>query len=145
MAFPAILPIPPHTIPNRHNKPLHSLRHAGAPTSARTLCTDTRYHRRTGRCTGQHSRPIIIRYIRVQGCAPVMDPCQTVQQIADHASRVGSAPTVYGSPASADTLSAVHTRRDSPAAGARRAARNHWRLPPYLFSGFRPIANRGQQ
>lgn len=89
--------------------------------------------------------PIIIRYIRVQGCAPVMDPCQTVQQIADHASRVGSAPTVYESPASADTLSAVHTRRDSPAAGARRAARNHWRLPPYLFSGFRPIANRGQQ
>lgn len=29
--------------------------------------------------------------------------------------------------------------------GARRAARNHWRLSPYLFSGFRPIANRGQQ
>lgn len=25
------------------------------------------------------------------------------------------------------------------------AARNHWRLSPYLFSGFRPIANRGQQ
>lgn len=24
-----------------------------------------------------------------------------------------------------------------------RAARNHWRLSPYLFSGFRPIANRG--
>lgn len=37
------------------------------------------------------------------------------------------------------------TRRGSPAAGAGRAARNHWRLPPYLFSGFRPIANRGQQ
>jgi hypothetical protein len=30
--------------------------------------------------------PIIIRYIRVQLCAPVMDPCQTVQHIADHAS-----------------------------------------------------------
>lgn len=29
--------------------------------------------------------------------------------------------------------------------GAQRAARNHWRLPPQLFSGFRPIANRGQQ
>lgn len=78
-----------------------------------------------------------------------------------------SAPTVCESPASADTLSAVQTRRlviwhrsavrahrfssaqftrqGSPAAGARRAARNHWRLPPYLFSGFRPIANRGQQ
>ena len=33
----------------------------------------------------------------------------------------------------------------SPAAVARRAARNHWRLAPQLFSGFRPIANRGQQ
>ncbi len=37
------------------------------------------------------------------------------------------------------------TRRGSPAAGARRAARNYWRLSPQLFSGFRPIANRGQQ
>lgn len=27
-------------------------------------------------------------------------------------------------------------------AAQRRAARNHWRLPPYLFSGFRPIANK---
>ena len=33
----------------------------------------------------------------------------------------------------------------SPAAGARRAARNNWRLSPQLFSGFRPIANKGQQ
>lgn len=32
-----------------------------------------------GRCTGQHSHPIIIRYIKGQRCAPVMDPCQTVQ------------------------------------------------------------------
>lgn len=31
-----------------------------------------------GRCTGQHSRPIIIRYIRVQRCAHVVDPYQTV-------------------------------------------------------------------
>lgn len=31
-----------------------------------------------------------------QGCAPVMDPCQTVQHIADHASPAGSAPTVCG-------------------------------------------------
>lgn len=37
------------------------------------------------------------------------------------------------------------TRRGSPAAGAQQAARNHWRLSPQLFSGFRPIANRGQQ
>lgn len=40
---------------------------------------------------------------------------------------------------------APSTRRGSPAAGARQAARNHWRLPPHLFSGCRPIANRGQQ
>ena len=51
-----------------------------------------------GRYTGQHSRPIIIRYIRVQ-------------HIADHASPAGSAPAVCGSLASADTLSAVQTRR----------------------------------
>ena len=41
---------------------------------------------------------------------------------------------------------APSTRRGSPAAGRQgRAARNHWRLSPQLFSGFRPIANRGQQ
>lgn len=34
--------------------------------------------------------PIIIRYIRVQGCAPVMDPCPAVQYSADHASGGGS-------------------------------------------------------
>lgn len=40
---------------------------------------------------------------------------------------------------------APSTRQNSPAAGARQAARNYWRLSPHLFSGFRPIANRGQQ
>ena len=39
-----------------------------------------------------------------------MDPCQMVQQIADHASPAGSAPAVCGSLASADTLLAVQTR-----------------------------------
>lgn len=68
----------------------------------------------------------------------VMDPCQTVQHIADHDSLAGSAPIVCGSLVSATP--------GAPAEwSARRAARNHWRLPPYLFSGFRPIANRGQQ
>lgn len=38
--------------------------------------TDTRYHRHAGRYAGQHSRPVIIRYIRVQ-------------HIADHASPAG--------------------------------------------------------
>ncbi len=50
-------------------------------------------------------------YIRVQGCAPVMDPCQTMQHSADHASPAGSAPAVCGLLASADTPSAVQTRR----------------------------------
>ena len=123
---------------------------------------DTR--RLMGRCTGQHRPPIIIRYIRVRQCAPVMDPCQTAQHIADHASPARSAPVACGSLSSATPgapadgsasppvqgqpgggLDASHARRDSPAAGARRAARNHWRLSPQLFSGFRPIANRGQQ
>lgn len=61
-----------------------------------------------GRCTGQHRPPIIIRYIRGRG-VPVMDPCQTVQHIADRASGGGSA-------VSADGL-APSIRRGSPAAG----------------------------
>lgn len=33
----------------------------------------------------------------------------------------------------------------APVQRSGRAARNHWRLSPHLFSGCRPIANRGQQ
>lgn len=110
--------------------------------------------------------PIIIRYIRVRRCAPVMDPRQAVQHNTDHASPAGSSPTVCGSlassapdaPAEGSTSPPAHgqpggvsmlltpgglrsgtgstvrahkaslapsTRRGSPAAGARRAARNH--------------------
>ena len=121
------------------------------------------------RCTAQHSRPIIIRYIRVQRRVPVVDPCQTVQQIADHASPEGlllssadrwqvltrcqqyrpdaldegsASPPAQGQPGGgldtsrARRLKAWHrsavrahrlalfTRRGSPVAGARRAARN---------------------
>lgn len=54
-----------------------------------------------GRCTAQRRPPIIIRYIRVQGYAPVMDPCQTMQHTADHASQAGPVSTVCGSLASA--------------------------------------------
>ena len=42
-----------------------------------------------GRCIAQHSPPIIIMYIRGQRRTPVIDPCQTVQHIADHASPAG--------------------------------------------------------
>lgn len=98
------------------NSPRHQTDTSGYNTACATLeritasqhlqyIPDTRRH--AGRYTGQHSRPIIIRYIRAQRCAPVIDPCQTVQHIADHASPAPS------------------TRRGSPAAGAWRAARNH--------------------
>lgn len=41
---------------------------------------------------------------------------------------------------------AAHRRPCQPGGAVqRRAARNYWRLSPQLFSGFRPIANRGQQ
>lgn len=49
-----------------------------------------RASRHAGRCTAQHSRPIIIMYIRVQGCAPVMDPCPAVHHSTDHANGSGS-------------------------------------------------------
>lgn len=115
--------------------------------------------------------PIIIMYIRGQGCAPVMDPCQTVQHTADHASPAGSAPTVCGSlasaapgaPADGSASPSVQGQPGGLQSGTgqrsgrtgwhpqpggavqRCAARNHWRLSPHLFSGFRPIANKGEQ
>lgn len=61
-----------------------------APFCRHKYQTDTSGYNTTcatlGHCTGQCSRLIIIRYIRVQGRAPVIDPCQTAQHIADHAS-----------------------------------------------------------
>lgn len=47
-AFSAIVPTQPPAIPDKHNKPLHRLRHAGGHTRARTRSTDTRYHRHAG-------------------------------------------------------------------------------------------------
>ena len=116
-----------------------------APFYRRKYQTDTSGYNAAcatpGRCTGQHGRPIIIRYIRVQRCAPVIDPCQTAQHTADNAS-----PAAYSlAPAPVSNQGAPSTRRSSPVARARRAARNHWRLSPQLFSGFRPIANKGEQ
>lgn len=120
---------------------LHHLRHAGAYHSAVAPPANTRYQRHAGRYTGQHSRPIIIRYIRARRLL-----------LRIHARRCSISQTMparrlviwHRSAVRANRL-AHSTRRGSPAAGARRAAWNHWRLPPQLFSGFRPIANRGQQ
>lgn len=104
-----------------------------------------------GRCTAQHSRPIIIRYIKVQGCAPVIDPCQTVQHIADHASPAAS--RYLPRPAACDLAPVssqgapactLHPAGQSSSKGAAGGA-ELLTVPPYLFSGFRPIANKGQK
>ncbi len=55
----------------------------------RTAYTTLEHITAPGRYTGQRNRPIIIMYIRVQRCAPVMNLCQTVQHIADYASPAG--------------------------------------------------------
>lgn len=109
VAFPLIWHIPADTIQQPHKPTMHRLCHVGAYHSAAALPVHTRYHRHTGRCTAQHSRPIIIMYIRARPCYG--DPCQTAQHIAGHANPAGSAPTLCGSLASADSVSAVQTRR----------------------------------
>ena len=76
----------------------------------------TRYHRHAGRYTAQRRPPIIIRYIRVQGHAPVIDPCQTVQQIADNDSPAGS--RYFPRPAAGGL------------APGQRSGRACWHLPP---------------
>lgn len=55
----------------------------GRITAPQHLQHIPRYHRHAGRCTGQHSRPIIIRYIRAHPCyrsmpdgAAYRRPCQ---------------------------------------------------------------------
>ena len=69
-AFPAIAPVQPPTIPDRHNRPLHRLRHAGGHTRARTLCADTRYHRHAGTLHRSAQNAYYNKvYKRVQGCA----------------------------------------------------------------------------
>lgn len=88
-----------------------------------------------GRYAGQHSRPIIIRYIRVQQCAPVVDSCQTVQHTTGYASPAtyDLAPVSSQSTAcraSASLLPGIDGQgaRAEGRPGSRRAARNHWRL-----------------
>ena len=88
-----------------------------------------------------------------------MDPCQTVQQIADRASPAGSAPTVCGSLASAapgapaegsasppvqGQPGTLHPARQSSGRGAAGGA-ELLTATAVSFSGFRPIANRGQR
>lgn len=91
------------------------------------------------RCIAQHSRPIIIMYIRVQPCYRSMPdgathrrPCQPGGVSMLPTPGISMAPGWSGISLALCFLPGT-------------AARNHWRLPPYLFSGFRPIANKGEQ
>lgn len=68
VAFPLICSIPAHAIQQPHKPPIHRLRSAGGHTVKCCTSTNTRYHRHAGRCTGQRSRPIIIRYTRARPC-----------------------------------------------------------------------------
>lgn len=70
-----------------YNAACATLEHITAPQHLQRI---PKYKRHARTLYSSAQPPIIIRYIRVQRCAPVMDPCQTVQHIADHASPAGS-------------------------------------------------------
>lgn len=114
-AFPLICPIPAHTIQQLHKPPIYRPRHAGGHTVKRNTSTDTRYHRHAGRCTGQRSRPIIIRYIRVRLCALLWihaRQCSIAQTM----------PAAAGQCIRLTSSAGGAARRGSPVARARLAA-----------------------
>lgn len=115
---------------------LHRLRHVRAHTRAQMHYTDTRYQRHAGRCTAQHSRPIIIRYIRVRPCygfmparrgqlLPSVDCWQVLaacQQYRPGAPAEGSAsPPVQGQPGGVSIL----PKPDGLQSGTGSAVRAH--------------------
>lgn len=106
-----------------------------------------------GHCTDQHRPPIIIMYIKGQtmpAAAGQLLPCADRWQVLHPAhplrgqpGGVSALPGIETGP-DRNRLDLAHVRRCAFFL-ERQAARNHWRLPPHLFSGCRPIANRGQQ
>lgn len=115
------------------NRPRYQTDKSGYNTARVTLeritapPAHTRYQRRAGRFAGQHSRPIIIMYIRGgSGAPPVMDPCQTVQHTADHANPAASRcfPRQAACNLAPGQPGTLHPAGQS-INGARRAARNH--------------------
>lgn len=152
-AFPFIYPIPAHTIQQPHKPPIRRLRSARGHTVKRCTSTNTRIPppRRTLYRAGQP--PIIIRYIRVQRCISVIDPCPAVYHSADHASGDGSVhpacirckgqPGGLRSGTGQQSGRTLHPTGQSSSRGA--AGGTTGGLSPLLFSGCRPIANRGQE
>ena len=139
----------------------------------RSTSTDTRCHRHTGRCTGQRSRPIIIRYIRAR---PLLwlhaRQCNISKTMPARRGQLPPSADRWQMLRPAHLLRGqrLHLYRVSPAACSlapgQRSERAFWHPPPggavqqerrngrrgtiggsrrNSFSGFRPIANRGQQ
>lgn len=134
-AFPFICPIPAHTIQQPHKPPIRRLRSARGHTVKRCTSTNTRIPppRRTLYRAGQP--PIIIRYIRVQRCISVIDPCPAVYHSADHASGDGSARRLAIWHRSAVR---AHTPPDGAVQQQGRGGRNYWRLVAASLFGLSP-------
>lgn len=131
-AFPLICPIPAHTIQQIHKPPIHRLRHAGGHTIKRCTRTDTRHQRHARTLYSSAQPPHYNKVYKGTRVRPVIDPCPAGQHSTDHASSNGSA------------------RHTPPGGAVQQQERGRRRgtiggKPPLLFSGFRPIANRGQQ
>lgn len=153
-AFPVICPTPAHAIQQEHKPPIRRLCSAGGHTVKRCTSTNTQIPAPRRTLYSSKQLPIIIRYIRVQRCAPVMNPCQTVQHSADHASPAGF--WCFPRPAACGLALGQRSERTRPALRPPPGGAVQWQgrggrrgtiggLSPHLFSGFRPIANRGQQ
>lgn len=132
---------------------IYHLRHARAYHSAVAPPTRARYHSRAGTLdrpaqTAYYNKvyksaETHLLWIHARQCS-ISQTMQARRRF--DASRARRLSIWHRSAVRAHRVSlAPSTRRGSPVAGARRAARNHWRLSPHLFSGFRPIANRDQQ
>lgn len=136
-AFPAIcraLPLPCGGCIQLYRTACVTLERIHAPGRP---AADTRYQRHARNAVQVNTAALLSYYNNVYkgGSIPQTMPARRGLD-ASHARRLAIWHRVSPAPS---------TRRGSPAAGVRRAARNHWRLPPYLFSGFRPIANKGEQ
>jgi hypothetical protein len=121
-----------------YNTACTTLEHITAPHCLQRI---PGYHHHAGTLYRSAQPPYYNKVYKAQRCPPVIDLCQTVQHTTDHASPAACnlAPVSgQGAPGQSGTL---HPTGQSSGG----AARNHWRLAPHLFSGFRPIANRGQQ
>ena len=153
--FPLIFPVPAHTIQQPHKPPMHRLHHTRGHTIKRSTSTDTRYRRNTGHCTGQSSRPIIIRYIRVQHTANHASPAggqllpsADCWQAQTHCQQYRPGAPSEGCSVSTCTRSArrlaiwhrvnpAHsTRRAVQQQGARRARGTTGGFPPNFFWAF---------